>query len=177
MLPRLRLPEFPLAEGIVNLLEPLLDSWRRNNSVLVQTLHSLPECGLAAKAAPDGASVGQYLSHIHYVRLVHVYEDAPEYAVPVPEQEWQALTDRHALVRMLEESARVVGAATRGRIDSGKPMNLHYDHPLLMIQHLLWHEAYHLGQIKLALKLSGLAMPDAVAGPVSWGIWMKKSPG
>jgi hypothetical protein len=30
-------------------------------------------------------------------------------------------------------------------------MNLHYDHPILLLQHMLWHEGYHHGQMKLAL--------------------------
>jgi hypothetical protein len=28
-------------------------------------------------------------------------------------------------------------------------MNLHYDH--LLLQHMLWHEGYHHGQMKVAL--------------------------
>jgi hypothetical protein len=27
----------------------------------------------------------------------------------------------------------------------------HYDHPILLLQHMLWHEGYHHGQISLAL--------------------------
>ena len=34
-------------------------------------------------------------------------------------------------------------------------MDTHYDHPILMLQHLIWHEGYHHGQIKLALKIAG----------------------
>jgi hypothetical protein len=41
-------------------------------------------------------------------------------------------------------------------------MTLHYDHPILLLQHMLWHEGYHHGQIKLALKLAGL--PITVSG-------------
>ena len=39
---------------------------------------------------------------------------------------------------------------------------------------MLWHEGYHHGQIKLALKLAGRAIPDREAGPVTWGLWMRK---
>ena len=34
-------------------------------------------------------------------------------------------------------------------------MDLHYDHPILFLQHMLCHEGYHHGQIKRALKLAG----------------------
>ena len=53
-------------------------------------------------------------------------------------------------------------------------MEMHYDHPILLIQHMLWHEGYHHGQMKLALKLAGLAIPDEIAGPLTWGVWMRR---
>ena len=37
-------------------------------------------------------------------------------------------------------------------------MDQHYDHPILLMQHMVWHEGYHHGQIKLALKLAGLSV-------------------
>jgi uncharacterized damage-inducible protein DinB len=40
---------------------------------------------------------------------------------------------------------------------------------------MLWHEGYHHGQIKLALKLAGCPIPDQDAGPLTWGVWMRKS--
>ena len=53
-------------------------------------------------------------------------------------------------------------------------MDRHYDHPILLLQHLVWHEGYHHGQIKLALKVAGLPLADEVAGPVTWDVWMDK---
>jgi hypothetical protein len=40
---------------------------------------------------------------------------------------------------------------------------------------MLWHEGYHHGQIKLALKVSGSLLMDEAAGPLTWDIWMRKS--
>jgi len=51
----------------------------------------------------------------------------------------------------------------------------HYDHPLLMLQHLIWHEGYHHGQIKLTLKMAGRPIEDKAIGPLTWAIWMKKT--
>jgi hypothetical protein len=39
---------------------------------------------------------------------------------------------------------------------------------------MIWHEAYHHGQIKLALKKAGHRMDDEEIGPVTWDIWMRK---
>lgn len=53
--------------------------------------------------------------------------------------------------------------------------DLHYDHPVLLLQHMIWHEGYHHGQIKLALKLSGHPITNEVSGPITWSVWMRKT--
>jgi hypothetical protein len=68
-----------------------------------------------------------------------------------------------------------VREAVRSMVEAGRQTNLHYDHPLLLLQHLLWHEAYHHGQIKLALKLAGAPLTDEQAGPLTGDLWMLKS--
>lgn len=157
------------------LLEPLLDSWDRNNNVLVNLLHCVPNGGFDARATDTSPSVAEMFTHIHYVRLVFVSEDAPECAKPVPEKEWWVERDIRVMTDMLNDSARVVRDAVKSRIESDRAMDLHYDHPILLLQHMLWHEGYHHGQIKLALKIAGLAIPNDVAGPVTWRVWMRKS--
>lgn len=76
---------------------------------------------------------------------------------------------------MLNESVKAVRAAVRSRVEAAKGMNLHYDHPILPLQHMIWHEGYHHGQIKLALKVAGLPISDDEAGPITRDVWMDKS--
>ena len=82
-----------------------------------------------------------------------VSEDAPEFARELPEEEWNAERDPDRIAQMLND----------------------YDHPILLLQQMIWHEGYHHGQIKLALKLAGRAMTNEEAGPVTWGVWMRKN--
>jgi uncharacterized damage-inducible protein DinB len=156
------------------LLEALLDSWDRNNAILVNLLRALPEGGLEARAMEGSPSVAQLFTHIHYVRLVLVFEDAPEWAKDLPREEWVAERDPASIELMLNDSAKTVRDAVMGRVQAGREMNLHYDHPILLLQHMIWHEGYHHGQIKLALKVAGRPMTDEQAGPVTWGVWMRK---
>jgi len=149
------------------LLEALLDSWDRSNTILTNLLRIVPADGFAA--------VAPLFTHIHYVRLVFISEDAPEFPVEIPEQEWHNSDDPGDLAQMLNESAAAVREVVRSKLESNKPMDRHYDHPILFLQHMLWHDAYHHGQIKLTLKAKGLAIPDKTAGPVTWGIWMRKN--
>jgi uncharacterized damage-inducible protein DinB len=157
-----------------SLLEPLLDSWDRNNTILVNLLRAIPEGALDLRAMESSPSIAQLFTHIHYVRLVFVSEDAPEFARNVPTEEWLAERDPDRIAQMLTESAQVVRDAVKGRLEAGQEMNLHYDHPILLLQHMLWHEGYHHGQIKLALKIAGRPLSNQEAGPLTWRVWMRK---
>ena len=114
-------------------------------------------------------------THIHYVRLIFLSEDAPEFAESLPAAEWinEANADKIALE--LDRSAAAVRQTVLNRFTTGQAMNRHYDHPILYIQHMIWHEEYHHGQIKLALKLTGRPFEDKAIGPGTWGTWMSKT--
>ncbi|MBV8863899.1 MAG: DinB family protein [Acidobacteriaceae bacterium] len=157
-----------------NLLEPLMDSWDRNNIILLNLLRTLPEGGLEIRALEDSPSISQLFTHIHFVRLVFVFEDAPEFSRNLPEDEWSVEHDPDRIAQMLNDSAQAVRDAVKSRVEAGRDMNLHYDHPILLLQHMLWHEGYHHGQIKLALKMVGRPITDDEIGPVTWGVWMQK---
>src|SRR3954453_17273876 len=95
------------------LLDALLDSWDRNNTILLNLLGALPPGGLAARAMEGSPSVAQLFTHIHYVRLVFVLEDAPGFstelpAKELPSEEWAHESDPGRIAQMLNESAGAV---------------------------------------------------------------------
>ena len=156
------------------LLEVLLDSWDRNNLIMINLLRALPEGGLEVKAIESSPSIAQQFMHIHHERLVSVFEEAREFATTVPGEEWMIERDRDRIAQMLNESAKVVRDAVRARVLEGRDMDLHYDHPILLLQLLLWHEGYHHGQIKLALKAAGHPLGDREAGSFTWDVWRRR---
>ncbi len=156
------------------LLDALLNSWNRNNTILINLLHALPDDAMNTRVMDASPTVAQLFMHMHYVRLVFVAEDAPEFGVPVPEGEWRSEADRDRIAAMLNDSAKVVREAVEGRLRAGRDMDQHYDHPILMLQHMIWHEGYHHGQIKLALKAAGRPFDDEEIGRVTWDVWMEK---
>jgi uncharacterized damage-inducible protein DinB len=157
-----------------DLLEALLDSWDRNNTILVNLLRTLPEDALQVRATAGSPSMAELFTHIHYVRLVFISEDAPAFATELP-QEWVAENNPNRIVQNLNHSAQVVRDAVKNKVESGAEMDLHYDHPILLLQHMIWHEGYHHGQIKVALKLAGRPIGNKEIGPGTWGVWMRKS--
>ncbi len=158
-----------------HLLDALLDSWDRNNTIMLNLLLALPEGGLEARATERSPSVAQQFMHIHHERLVSVFEEAPEFAMDVPKDEWMVERDRDRIAQRLTNSAKAVRNAVKGRIEAGRDLDLNYGHPILMLQLLLWHEGYHHGQIKLALKVAGRPIADDEAGPLTWDVWRART--
>ena len=157
------------------LLEALLDSWDRNNTILVNLLRALPEGG-AGDQGDGGQPIRRGAVHTHPLCTTRVrFRGRPRVRQKTcPRKSGSSERDRGRIAQMLNDSAKVVRDAVKSRVESGRDMNLHYDHPILLLQHMIWHEGYHHGQIKLALKLAGRPMTDEEAGPVTWRVWMRK---
>lgn len=153
------------------LLDAVLDSWDRNNTILLNLLRALPPGGLEARAMEGSPSVGQMFAHMHHERMVSVLENCPEQAGEMPAREWAAERNASRIAAMLEDSGKRVRDAVQGRIAADRQLDLEFPHPVHLIQLLIFHEGYHHGQIKLALKAAGRAIADAEAGPLTWGIW------
>lgn len=153
------------------LLAAVLDAWERGNTALIHLVRLIPEGALAARAMAGSPTVAQMFLHLHHERMVSVFENAPEWAGEVPAEEWQVEEDAEQIVVQLEESARRVRDAVRGRIAAGRGLDSDFAHPIQLIQFLIFHDGYHHGQIKLALKAAGCPIPDAVAGPRIWDVW------
>ena len=158
-----------------DLLDAVLDSWDRNNTILLNLLHALPDGGLEARAMDGSPSASEMFTHIYHERMVSILEEAPEFAGKVPDVEWDTERNVDRIMQMLKESARQVRGAVKSRVEQGKQMDLHYDHPILLIQLLIFHEGYHHGQIKLALKASGHPLTNDQAGPLTWDIWRRRT--
>ena len=92
----------------------------------------------------------------------------------LPPEEWVVERDAGRIAEMLNQSANVVRNAVKSRVETNQDMKIHYDHPILFLQHMIWHEGYHHGQIKLALKMANHPLSDDKAGPITWDIWMQK---
>ena len=156
-----------------SLLDALLDSWDRNNTVLINLLRALPETGLEARAMAGSPTVAETFTHMHHERMVSVHENAPEHGGEIPPREWNPESDASQIARWLAESATRVREVVKARAEANRALDLDFAHPVQLVQFLIFHEGYHHGQIKLALKAAGCPIPDAEAGPLTWGVWRR----
>ena len=158
------------------LLDAVVDAWNRNNLALLNLLRALPPDGLNARAAAGSPSVAEMFTHMHHERMVSVQENVPESAVVVPAQEWVHEQDVERIAAMLLDSAVRVREAVVARVIADRPLDEDFAHPIQLIPFLIFHEGYHHGQIKLALKAAGSPIPDSVAGPLTWKVWRARLP-
>lgn len=157
------------------LLATLLDSWDRNNTILTNLLRAVPEGGMEALAAEGTQSVREMFLHMHGTRVFFLNEDAPEFALPFDEETWFKVRDRERIAAALDESARAMRDAVEHYVMTGQELRVRFDHPLLFLVHMIWHEGYHHGQIKLALKAAGMGLDDEAIGPATWDVFMEKT--
>jgi uncharacterized damage-inducible protein DinB len=156
------------------LLDALLDSWDRGNAVLLNLLRAIPPGMLEARAMEGSPTIAEMFTHMHHERMVSVFENAPEHAGPMPAREWDPEQDPQRIANMLIESSRCVRNAVEGRVAAGRGLDREFAHPAQLLQFLIFHEGYHHGQIKLALKAAGSPIPDADAAPLTWHVWRKR---
>jgi uncharacterized damage-inducible protein DinB len=154
------------------MLDAVLDGWDRNCRVLLNLLRLIPTNGLDARVREGSPTVSQMFTHMHHERMVSAFENAPEYAGSVPAEEWRHERDADRISEMLEESGKRVRAAVKGRIEANRALDRGFAHPIHLLHLLIFHEGYHHGQIKSALKSAGCPIADA--GPAVWDVWRSR---
>ena len=156
------------------LLGAILDAWDRNNRILANLLRAAPPGGMEARAMEGSPTVAEMFAHMIYVRCVFLSEDVPEFALGEP-RDWIPVRDPERLAAGLDASAQAVRNAVAACVERPQEMKVHYDHPVLFLGHMIWHEGYHHGQIKLALKIAGQPLENKAIGPLTWRVWMNKA--
>lgn len=157
--------------------DALLESWRRQCQIVQNiTLLVTPQT-LSAAAAPGESSVAGHLAHIHSVRrywhmkAAHLEEPVGPSLFTVSGDDWVPSHDIAEIQTRLYESERLVGDWVKAQLEAGAPPIGHYDHPVLYLQHIVWHEGWHCGAILLALRLNGVEPSEEWECEKIWDLW------
>jgi uncharacterized damage-inducible protein DinB len=159
------------APSIPDLLKATLNAWDRSNAALTNLLRGIPTAALGARALGTSPTIAEMATHLHHERMVSVLENVPECAAPLPAAEW---TDEHngdRLIERLNTSAALVRTAVASRTAEQRALDRDFAHPIQLVQFLIFHDAYHHGQMKLALKASGNVLDDEYVGVHVWDVW------
>lgn len=167
-----------LYTGGVNVSEALLDSWDRQCRIVDSVATLIDDTNRHVKPSDDGMALDEQLAHMHSVRKYFLSQVAPEHASGLTstyaDKEGTPLADLDAIKSCLKASARAVRVAVEQALEKGGPMaggNVTYDNPVLFLQHMVWHDGWHIGLIFLALRLNGQEPPEEWEEPKVWGLW------
>jgi uncharacterized damage-inducible protein DinB len=159
----------------MDVTEALLDSWDRQCRIVKAVASRIDESNRHVKPSEDGWPLDHQLAHIHLVRRFWLSKVAPERAALVGESYidgWKTpITDLDAIKGLLGVSAVAVKEAVRELIANGTEAVGGYDNPVLFLQHMVWHEGWHVGLIYLGLRLAGQEPTDEWDEEHVWGEW------
>jgi uncharacterized damage-inducible protein DinB len=150
------------------MIEDLLETWRVHDEINFFLLESIPDAAFQAvtllkNGQPStGRNVAKVFAHLHAVRVAHLGRD---FIKGVPRFETGAEPGRAELLAAFKASSLAVEGRLAQIVERHERIK---DRPgLVLLGYLISHEAHHRGQILLAMKQSGIRMPDEAR----FGIW------
>ena len=149
---------------------PLIDTWNIHNRINLYLLEAIsPE---ALKSLPVGArtrDVARMFAHMHQIRLTWLETAAPELLEGLEKIGAKQVVDQKLLHQSLERSGQSIAALFQKGIEAGKIKGFK-PHPAAFLGYLISHEAYHRGEICMALSQAGHPLDDKVMyGQWEWG--------
>lgn len=156
--------------------QALLESWDRQCLIVNSVASLIDEGNRHAKPSDDGWEIDVHLAHMHGVRRFFLSKVAPEQAASLvsASADNKPLADLGEIRACLSASGQAVRDAVELALARGGPMaseHVVYDNPVLFLQHMVWHDGWHVGLIFLALRLNGQEPAEEWEEPNVWGRW------
>lgn len=159
----------------MTLLEALLDSWDRQCRIVHNVAALISEENRSLRPSPESWPLDHQLAHVHLVRLFFLRNIAPDEAAGIESsfiRDWEEpISDLGKIKELLSQSDIAVRKAVERALREDIAKIGWYDNAVLYLQHMVWHEGWHVGQIMLALRLAGQEPPESWEEPNIWGLW------
>ena len=151
--------------------EQLVEAWEIHNRIVLYVLDAIAREALEGSPAMKGRSAGEMFAHIHNVRLMWLKAAAPDLLEGLEKVEKEVASDKETLRRSLEVSGQSIGELLKRGIAAGGKIKGFKPHAAAFLGYLISHEAYHQGEIGVALGQSGHPLDKKTAyGMWEWGV-------
>jgi len=159
----------------MNVTGALLDSWDRQCLIVNTVAEKIDESNRHLKPSEDGWPLDRQLAHIHKVRHFFLTNISPERGAAIGDsfvEGWETpISDLGHIKSLLKQSGVEVREAVAEALSNGVSKIGWYDNPVLFLQHMVWHEGWHVGLIFLGLRLGGQELPEEWEEASVWGHW------
>lgn len=160
----------------MDVTEALLESWNRQSRIVNALADRVTEANRKVKPSEDGWPLDQHLAHIHQTRTYWLSTFAPDLAASLPRSftgGWGSppIESLDGIKACLTASGSAIGQEMRELLANNAQAVGGYDHPLFFLQHMIWHEGWHVGLIMLGLRLNNEEPPEEWEEAHLWGEW------
>ncbi len=152
------------------MIDDLLDTWRIHTRIILFVLDAIPMVAFESPSPKSGRSFNQMFAHIHNVRLMWLQPNEPKFSAGLSKLEKDEPLTKDRLRAALVGSGEAMGALLQDRLSIGSNIKGFKPHVPAFIGYLIAHEAYHQGEIGIALREIGHPLERKTAfGMWEWG--------
>jgi uncharacterized damage-inducible protein DinB len=155
----------------------LLESWDRQTQILMNLANTIDETTRHLKPAEQSWPIDHHLAHINETRYWWMSTISKERAATFGDTFVQQ-GDQYVPIQCLDEircqlgvSAKSIRDTMEEALEAGLEKLGPYDHPVLFLQHMVWHEGWHIGLIFLALRAAGSEPSEEWEEKNIWELW------
>ena len=158
---------------ISEVVEEVRSTWGTHNEILVYLLNAVPPAGLTAlPAGSRGRDVVAQFAHLAKVRTGWLRYHQTGARPSMGRYDKTRPPTKAQLAIALRESGEAVGRFLEDALTHDVKPRMFGRQALRWMGYLIAHESHHRGQIVLALKQSGVSLPQEVTLNGLWGKWI-----